>query len=166
MTKERRIKASKGVLIFSSFIIAIGTISFLSIAISFFQLRLELQLKDQAPVLFSQIPDTTINFTVFWLSTIINLIIMPCWIVAGIGCLLLKEWARQLLLITMGVYFINKVVEVFIVVSIVKEYSEQIPVLFLVIGVVFVLVLTVSINYFFTHPKVSKQFSKRQKAFR
>ncbi|MBL7130614.1 MAG: hypothetical protein ISS45_04340 [Candidatus Omnitrophica bacterium] len=162
--KDRRKKASKGVVFFSSFIILIGLISFLSIIISFFQLRLELQLKDHAPVLFSQIPNTTINFTAFWFSTILSLIIMFCWIVSGVGILLLKEWARQLLLISIGIYFLNKVIDIFINISIVKEYSEQIPIAALCIGIGFVLVLSISITYFFTHPSVIKQFSKSRKA--
>lgn len=166
MAKERRRKPSKGVLAFSIFMIIIGTISFLSIIVSFFQLRLQLQLKDHAPILFTELPNMTINFTVFWLSTILSLIIMLCWIVSGIGTLLLKEWARQLLLISIGVYFLNKVIDIFINISIITEYSEALPIVSLVIGIVFVLVLTISVTYFFTHPKVVKQFNRRFKAFR
>ncbi len=166
MSRDRRRGASKGVIIFSSIIIVIGAISFLLILISFFLLRLELQVKDQAPVLFTQFPSATINFTIFWLSTILNLVIMFSWIVSGIGILLLREWARQSLLISMGVYFINKVVEVFINIALVREHSEQIPVLALVIGIVFVLALTISINYFFTHSAVVKQFNRKRRTFR
>lgn len=163
--KERRKIASKGVIIFSSIIIFIGVISFLSIIISFFQLRLELQLKDNATVIFTQFPNATINFTAFWFSTILSLMVMICWIVAGIGTLILKEWARQLLLVSMGIYFLNKVVDIFINISIIQEHSEPIPVAALVIGIVFVFSLTISITYFFTHPFVMKQFNKKYKTF-
>ncbi|MFH1622602.1 MAG: hypothetical protein ABIA97_05745 [Candidatus Omnitrophota bacterium] len=164
--KERRKNASKGVIIFSSIIIFIGAISFLSIIISFFQLRLELQLKDDATVLFTHFPSTTINFTAFWFSTILSLVVMICWIVAGIGTLILKEWARQLLLVSIGIYFLNKVVDIFINISIIQEHSEPIPIAALVIGIVFVFSLTISITYFFTHPLVMKQFNKKYKTFR
>lgn len=163
--RERRRKPSKGVLLFSIFVVIIGTISFLSIIISFFQLRLELQIKDHAPTLFTELPNMTINFTVFWLSTILSLIIMLSWIIAGIGTMLLKEWARQLLLISMGVYFLNKVIDIFINISIINEHSEQLPIVSLIIGIVFVLALTISISYFFTHPRVVKQFNPKLKSF-
>jgi hypothetical protein len=164
-TKERRRGPSNGVIIFASLIILIGAISFISIIISFFQLRLELQLKDHAPNLFADFPNVTVNFTVFWLSTVISLAIMLCWIVSGIGILFLKEWARQSLLISMGVYFLNKAIDIFINVSIVNENSEQLPMTALVVGIGFVFLLTVSINYFFTHPKVIKQFNRKFKAY-
>jgi hypothetical protein len=164
MMKERRRGASKGVILFSSIIILFGTINFLSIIVSFFQLRLELQFKDHVPVLFSHLPGTTINSTAFWFSTVLMLIIMFCWIVSGVGTLILKEWARQLLLVSIGIYFLNKGVEVFIIISIVQEYSEQLPVAALIAGIVFVLSLSISITYFFTHPSVIKQFNRKHRA--
>lgn len=159
-------KPSKGVIFFSIILILVGTVNFLAITVSFFQLRLELQLKDHMPELFSHFPYFTINITTFWLSTIMSLLIMLSWIVAGAGMLSLKEWARQLLLISIGLYFLNKVVDIFINIAIVNEYSMQIPVLQLVIGIVFVLVLSLSFTYFFTHPSVMKQFKRPNKAFR
>ena len=120
--RNKNIKASKGVVIFSALIILIGAVSFLLIVVSFFQLRLELQMRDYMPHLFSQIPISTINFTAFWLSTAVSLLIMLAWIVAGIGMLFLKEWARHLLLISLGVYFLNKAADIFINISIAGEY--------------------------------------------
>ena len=163
--KDRRRKPSKGVIIFSSLLILIGTINFLAIIISFFQLRLELQIKDGMPILFSQFPYITINFTVFWISTIISLLIMLSWIISGIGMLILKEWARQLLLISIGIYFLNKAIDIFINISLIKEYSSKIPVIPLLVGIIFVLGLSVSISYFFTHPSVIRQFRKEKVRF-
>jgi hypothetical protein len=160
--KDRRKRASKGVAIFSSFIILAGFINFLFIIISFFQLRLELQLKDYIPSLFHSFPYFTINVTAFWLSTIISLIIMLCWIVAGAGMLALKEWARQLLLISMGVFFLNKAIDIVINIAIVKEISAQIPILHLSIGIVFIFSFSLSIVYFFTHPSIRKQFERKK----
>ncbi|MFC1708876.1 hypothetical protein ACFL2J_02295 [Candidatus Omnitrophota bacterium] len=165
MPKGRRRRPSNGVIVFSTILIIIGTISFLSIMISFFQLRLQLQFKDDAPALFSQLPNFTINFTVFWLSTVLSSIIMFCWIVSGIGALLLKEWARQLLLVSIGIYFLNKLVDIFINISIIEEHVGRIPVASLVIGILFVLILTVSITYFFTHPRVIAQFNRGRRGF-
>jgi len=163
--KERRRKASKGVIIFSALIILIGAVNFLFIIISFFQLRLELQMKDYLPNLFSHMSLSTINFTAFWLSTIISLLLMLSWIVAGVGILFLKEWARQTLLISIGIYFLNKVIDIFINISIVNEYSAKLPVIPLTIGIMFVLILSLSITHFFTHPSVIKQFEKSRKSF-
>lgn len=164
--RERRFKASRGVMIFSILMILIGTISFLSIIVSFFQLRLALQLRDIAPNLSIGLPNETLNFTVFWLSTILSLVIMLCWIVSGIGTLILKEWARQSLLVSMGVYFLNKVIDIFITISIVNEQSDQLNITALIIGIVFVLALTISITYFFSLPQVIKQFNRSYRAFR
>ncbi|MDD5617721.1 MAG: hypothetical protein PHG69_01365 [Candidatus Omnitrophica bacterium] len=163
--KERRIKPSKGVVIFSSLIILLGAVNFLFIIISFFQLRLELQFKDYMPSMFSHMPFSTINFTAFWLSTIISLFIMFSWIVSGVGMIFLKEWARQLLLVSIGIYFLNKVIDIVINIAIVNEYSGKLPIIPLSIGIVFVLALTVSITHFFTHPSVVKQFEKSRKSF-
>jgi hypothetical protein len=91
---------------------------------------------------------------------------MLAWIVAGIGMLFLKEWARHLLLISLGVYFLNKVVDIFINISIAGEYCAKFPVAPLVAGIIFVLVLSLSITHFFTHPSVVKQFEARRKSFR
>jgi hypothetical protein len=158
----KTIRPSQGVVIFSSLIILIGAASFLFIIISFFQLRLELQLKDNLPYLFSQMTLSTINFTAFWLSTIVSLLIMLCWIVAGIGMLFLKEWARQVLLVSIGIYFLNKVIDIFINIAIANEYAAKLPILSLSIGVAFVLALVISITHFFTHPSVVKQFQRHK----
>jgi hypothetical protein len=90
---------------------------------------------------------------------------MFSWIVAGVGILFLKEWARQLLLISIGIYFLNKVIDIFINISIINEYSTKLPVIPLTIGIMFVLVLSLSITHFFTHPSVIKQFEKSKKSF-
>lgn len=84
--------------------------------------------------------------------------LMLCWIVSGIGILLLKEWARQLLLISMGIYFLNKAVDIFINAAVAKEIYAKIPVAGFCVGIIFVLVFSMSITYFFTHPSVEKQF--------
>ena len=163
--RNRSIKPSKGIIFFSIVLIIFGTINILAIIVSFFQLRLELQLKDHIPNLFSQFPHFAINFTAFWLSTIVSFLLMLCWLVAGIGMLSLKEWARQLLLISIGVYFLNKAIDIFINIAIVNEYSMQIPVIPLCIGIIFVLSLSLSVTHFFTHPSVIKQFKRSDRAF-
>jgi len=163
--KNKNKKASKGVKIFSSALILIGMVNFIFIIVSFFQLRLELQLRDYMPNMFSHMPLSTINFTAFWLSTITSLLIMFTWIVSGVGMLFLREWARQLLLVSVGIYILNKVIDIFINISIVNECSAVLPMLPLAIGIIFVLVLAVSITHFFTHPAVIKQFERHNKSF-
>jgi len=159
--RNRRRRPSKGVVIFSVILIVVGIIFFLATMVSFFQLRLELQIKDDAPFLFSQFPDISINSTVFWLSTLVSLIIMLCWIVSGVGMLFLNEWARQLLLISMGIYIINCVVNIFLSIFMTYEYASSIPAFALSLGITIVLGLVVSITYFFNHPAVIKQFKTK-----
>ena len=159
--RERRREPSRGVKIFSIIIILFGLFNFLAMMVSFFQLRLELQLKDDAPFLFSQFPEVSINSTIFWLSTIVGLIVMVCWVVSGAGMLLLKDWARQLLLASMGIYIINCAVNIFLNIFMTYEYTSSIPVFALSLGIIFVIGLVVSISYFFNHPSVVKQFKTK-----
>jgi len=161
--KDRRKKPSKGIVAFSVILALLGTVNFLAIIISFFQLRLELFIKDYHPNLFHQFPLVTINFTAFWFSTILSIVISLSWIIASIGAFILKEWARQMLLISMGIYFLNKVMDIFINVILVKEFAETVPMLQLTIGILYVLILTVSTIHFFTHPSVIKQFNREQR---
>jgi len=161
--KDRRRKPSKGVAIFSVSLILIGTVFFLAMIIAFFQLRLELQLKDDAPFLFSQFPAVSINSTVFWLSTILGFLIMLSWVVSGAGMLFLKNWARQLLLVSMGVYIVNTVVNIFINVFLTYEYASVIPVFWLSLGVILVLAFCIAVIYFFNHPAVISQFKRKSR---
>lgn len=159
--RDRRQKASKGVVIFSSILILIGSVNFIAIIVSLFLLHLE----QYIPGLFSYLPHSTINSSIFWLSTIVSILIMLCWTVAGIGMLLLQEWARQLLLVSLGVYFINALINIFINLFMAYEYLPRTPISYLTIGVVFVLTFSISLVHFFTHPDIIRQFKKNKKVF-
>lgn len=160
--KERRRRASKGILIFSSLLILIGSVSFISVIVSLFLLNFQFSV----PGMFSLMPLSTIQSSIFWVSTIIGMFIMLSWIVAGIGMLLLQEWARQALLTSMGIYFLNCFVNILLVVFMAYEYFDRLPMLYLILGIVFVFSFSVSSVHFFTHPNIIKQFQHRNRISR
>jgi len=158
--KERRRRASKGIIIYSILLIIFGSLNFISIIASLVLLNFQ----DSVMGIFSFMPQSTLNSSLFWVSTIVSMFIMLCWVVSGAGMLSLKEWARQAFLASMGIYFLNSFFNIILNVFMVQEFSNQLPVAYLVIGIVFVLSLSVSMVYFFTHPKVVFQFQQRTKA--
>lgn len=160
--KERRKGPSKGIIIFSSVLILIGSVNFILIIVSLFLMNFQ----SDVPGMLSFMPNSTINSSIFWLSTIVGSFVMLCWLIAGIGMLSLKEWARQALLTSMGIYFLNMSINIVINIFMVYEYYNKVPVFQLVIGIVFVLSLSVSAVHFFTHPNIIKQFKHKSRPVR
>jgi len=158
---KEKITPSKGIKILSVVLIIIGAVFSFSILISFFQLCLLIELKNRLPFLFSKFPSELIASTIFWFSTFLDFLIKLSWIVSGVGMLFLKEWARQLLLISMGIYIINSMINIFLNVSLTYEYSEKIPVFWLSIGIAFILIFSIVVVYFFSHPSVISQFKRK-----
>ena len=159
---DRRKKASKGIIIFSSILILIGSVNFVLIIVSLFLLNFQYDV----PGMFAFMPHSTMSSSLFWVSTIIGMFVMLCWLIAGIGMLSLKEWARQVLLTSMGIYFLNMFVNIAIVIFMAYEYSDRLPIFWLVIGIVFVIAFSVSVVHFFAHPNIIEQFKKHTRPVR
>jgi CHASE2 domain-containing sensor protein len=100
----------------------------------------------------------TVSMPVFWLSSVLNLLIFLSWVVCGIGALHLKDWARQALRIVLSVYLINLLVNICLNVFLAQEMMSQVPVAFLVIGIVLAFSYYLGLVYFFSHPNVVRQF--------
>lgn len=160
--KERRQRASRGLLIFSSFLIAVGFVFFIIIIIALSQLHVECYI----PGFSLTAPHATLRSSLFWVATITTLLISLSWIIAGIGMLSLKEWARQLLLVSIGVYFFERVLNIGITIYMAYEMLHTIPITPIIVGVFLVLAFSVSVTHFFTHPAVIQQFRKQRKTNR
>lgn len=159
---DRRKRASKGVIIFSSILILVGSVNFVLIIASLFLLNFQYDV----PGMFAFMPHSTMSSSLFWLSTIVSMFVMLCWLIAGIGMLSLKEWARQALLTSMGIYFLNMFVNIIINIFMAYEYYDQLPVRELIIGIACVFSLSVSMVYFFTHQNIIEQFKKHTRPVR
>lgn len=157
--KERRRRASKGVIIYAIALILVGSVNFISVIVSLVLLNFQ----NGVLGMFSFMPQATINSSLFWVSTIIGMFIMLCWIVSGAGMLSLKEWARQSLLASMGIYFLNSFFNILLNIFMVQEYYNRLPVFPLVLGISLILLFSISLVYFFTHPKIILQFQQRNR---
>ncbi|MFC1752235.1 hypothetical protein ACFL96_02440 [Thermoproteota archaeon] len=164
--QDRRRRPSVGVKIFAAIFILIGSVFSIAIIVSLFLMQFERFVPGVTPFF----PQLTVNSSIFWASTIVSLLIMFCWAVSGVGILLLREWARGLLLGSMGIYFLNSFINIGINIFMVHEYAQDIPFVHLTFAIILILSLPVSAVYFFNHPSVVKQFmphipsrSKRRK---
>ncbi|HAJ56916.1 MAG TPA: hypothetical protein DCL35_04000 [Candidatus Omnitrophica bacterium] len=100
----------------------------------------------------------TLSMPVFWLSTIISLLVYISWVIAGMGALHLKEWARHMLRISMGAYIINMFINIVLNVFVAEEVMAKIPMKFLLAGIVITFAYYLSVIYFFSHPDIVRQF--------
>ncbi|PIY82125.1 MAG: hypothetical protein COX96_00765 [Candidatus Omnitrophica bacterium CG_4_10_14_0_2_um_filter_44_9] len=103
--------------------------------------------------------------SVFWISSILSLLIYICWVVSGVGVLHLKEWSRRLLRITMGVYTINMLVNIVLNIFLAEEAISTIPVKFLFTGIVISMAYYLSVIYFFSHPQIVRQFKFKSREY-
>jgi len=145
---------SKGVVIFAVSLIALGSFNTFLIILSF----LLIPLKDSFADVKNAAPQGVLSMPVFWISSVLSLLIYISWVVSGVGALHLKEWSRQLLRITMGVYIINMLVNIVLNVFLAEEVMSTIPFKFLLAGIVISMAYYLSVIYFFSHPDIVRQF--------
>ncbi|MDD5018995.1 MAG: hypothetical protein PHS61_01060 [Candidatus Omnitrophica bacterium] len=147
------ITRSKGVVIFAVSLIAFGAFNEFLMVLSMALVSLR-NLPDIAAVA----APGTVSLPAFWLSSILNLLIFLSWVVCGIGALHLKDWARQALRVVMAVYLINLIVNICLNVFLAQEVMAEVPILFLIAGIVLSLSYYLGLVYFFSHPNVVRQF--------
>ncbi|MDD5574682.1 MAG: hypothetical protein PHH75_05835 [Candidatus Omnitrophica bacterium] len=147
------ITRSKGVVIFAVSLIAFGAFNAFLMVLSMALVSLR-NLPDIAAVA----APGTVSLPAFWLSSILNLLIFLSWVVCGIGALHLKDWARQALRVVMAVYLINLIVNICLNVFLAQEVMAEVPILFLIAGIVLSLSYYLGLVYFFSHPNVVRQF--------
>jgi len=147
------ITRSRGVVIFSISLIAFGAFNAFLMVLSMALMSLR-NLPDVAAVM----PAGMVSLPLFWMSSIVNLLIFLSWVVCGIGALHLKDWARQTLRVVMSVYLINLLVNIFLNVFLAQEVMTAVPVVFLIGGIALSLSYYLGLIYFFSHPNVVRQF--------
>lgn len=154
------ITRSKGVVIFAISLIAFGTFStfLLILSIALISLR-------NIPEVKSAMPSGMLSMPFFWVSTFLNLLIYISWVIAGIGVLHLKEWARQYLRIVMAVYIINFLVNITLNVFLAEEVMAKIPLGFLVAGIMIAFSYYLGVIYFFSHPEIVRQFKYKSREY-
>jgi hypothetical protein len=155
------ITRSKGVVIFAVSLIALGSFNTFLVTLSI----LLLPLNDFGASGSESVVQSTISMPVFWLSTILSLLIYISWVISGVGALHLKEWARHLLRITMGAYIVNMLVNIVLNVFLAEEVMSKIPVKFLVAGIVITMSYYLGVIYFFSHPDIVRQFRFKSKEY-
>lgn len=154
------ITRSKGVVIFSISLIALGSFNAFLMVLS----MALMSLKDY-PEFGAVVPSGTVALPSFWLSSILNLLIFLGWVVCGIGTLHLKEWARQSLRVVMAVYIINQLVNICLNIFMAEEVLAQIPVGFLLVGIFLSLAYYASVVGFFSHPQIVRQFKYKSREY-
>lgn len=152
---------SKGVVIFAISLIALGSFNTFLIVLSF----LLIPLKDSFPDVKNATPLGTLSLPVFWISSILSLLIYISWVVSGVGALHLKEWSRYLLRITMGAYIINMLVNIALNISLAQEVMSTFPIKFLLAGIVISMAYYLSVIYFFSHPQIVRQFKFKSREY-
>lgn len=145
---------SKGVVIFAISLIALGSFNTFLIILFFLLIPLQDSLVDVK----NATPQGMLSMPVFWISSILSLLIYISWVVSGVGALHLKEWSRHLLRITMGAYIINMLVNIALNIFLAQEAISMIPVKFLLAGIVISMAYYLSVIYFFSHPEIVRQF--------
>ncbi|MGE5280153.1 MAG: hypothetical protein ACM3L6_05385 [Deltaproteobacteria bacterium] len=110
-------------------------------------------------------PGETLALPLFWVSSVMNIVIFLSWIVCGMGVLHLREKARMALRIVMSFYFINAVANIYLNIYLAQELDIAVPAAVLVAGVGFVLAFYLGMNHFFTHPRVIRQFRYASRAY-
>ncbi len=152
---------SKGVVIFAISLIALGSFNTFLLILSF----LLIPLKDSFADVKNATPQGVLSLPVFWISSILSLLIYIAWVVSGVGALHLKEWSRHLLRITMGVYIINMLVNIALNIFLAEEAISTIPIKFLVYGIVISMAYYLSVIYFFSHPEIVRQFKFKSREY-
>lgn len=155
------ITRSRGVVIFSVSLIAFGAFSTFLMILSITLIPLIYDV----PVFRSVMPADMLSSTVFWVSTVLNLLIFISWIICGIGALHLKEWARQFLRVVMSVYLINLFMNICLNIFLSEELTASVPVVYLILGIIIALSYYLAIIYFFSHPNIVRQFKYKSREY-
>lgn len=155
------IERSKGVVIFAISLIALGSFNTFLVTLSV----LLLPLKDPGYEESKALAQGTLSMSVFWISSILSLLIYISWVVSGIGALHLKDWARYLLRVTMGAYIINMFVNIALNVFLAEEVMVKVPMKFLVSGIIIAFAYYLGVIYFFSHPAVVRQFKYKSREY-
>jgi len=151
---------SKGVVIVSVILIAFGAFS------AVLQIVSVLLMVGRDASFGAQVwPNATLALPLFWVSSILNVLIFLSWILCGIGTLHLRETARRVLRVVMSCYFVNAIVNTYLVVYLAQELSVPVPASVLVVGVAFVLAYYLGMNHFFSHPNVVRQFLYKSREY-
>lgn len=154
------ITRSKGVVIFSIFLIALGAFNAFLMVLS----MALMSLKDY-PEFAATMPAGTVAMPAFWLSSVLNLLIFISWVVCGIGTLHLKEWARQALRVVMAVYIINLIVNICLNIFMAEEVLFEVPLGFLLTGILIALSFYLAVSGFFSHPQIVRQFKYKSREY-
>lgn len=154
------ITRSKGVVIFAVSLITLGSFNAFLVTLS----MLLLPLKDPGFEANSTVQGT-LSMPVFWLSSILSLLIYIAWVIAGMGAMHLKDWARHMVRISMGVYIINMLVNIVLNIFVAEEVMSNIPVKFLIVGIVIAFAYYLSVIYFFSHPNIVRQFKYKSREY-
>ena len=154
------ITRSKGVVIFSIFLIAFGAFGSFLLVLSLALISLR-----DFPQVKGIMPSGMIAMPAFWISSFLNLLIYFCWVVCGIGALHLKEWSRQMLRVVMAAYVINMMVNICLNIFLAEEVMSKIPLGYLATGIGIALCFYLSVVYFFSHPNVVRQFKYKSREY-
>jgi len=155
------ITRSKGVVVFAISLIALGSFNTFLVTLSVLLLPLNGPGFKESKAL----AQGTLSMPVFWISSILSLLIYISWVVSGIGALHLKDWARHLIRITMGAYIVNMLVNIALNVFLAEEVMVKVPVKFLAGGIVIALGYYLGVIYFFSHPAIVRQFKYKSKEY-
>ena len=147
--------------IFAVSLIALGSFNTFLIILSF----LLIPLKDSFVDVKNAAPQGMLSMPVFWISSILSLLVYISWVVSGVGALHLKEWSRHLLRIAMGAYIINMLVNIALNISLAEEVMSMIPIKFLLAGIVISMAYYLSVIYFFSHPQIVRQFKYKSREY-
>jgi hypothetical protein len=155
------IERSKGVVIFAVSLIALGSFNAFLVMLSVLLLPLDGPGFKESKAL----AQGTLSMPVFWISSILSLLIYISWVVSGIGAYHLKDWARHLIRITMGAYIVNMFVNIALNVFLAEEVMLKVPIKFLVGGIVIALAYYLGVIYFFSHPAIVRQFKFKSREY-
>jgi len=152
---------SKGVVIFAISLIAFGAFGTFLLVLS---LAL-ISLKDIVPGMANSMPNNVVSMPLFWTSSAFNLFIFISWVIAGIGALHLKDWARKYLRIVMAVHIMNMIVNIYLNIFMAEEMLARIPFGFLLTGIAISFSYYFGVIYFFSHPNIVRQFKYKSREY-
>lgn len=157
----RYVTRSRGVVIFSVSLIAFGAFGAFLLILSI----LLLTLKDTVPGFSDAVPQVMVQQPLFWISTVLNLFIFVSWVVSGVGTLHLKDWSRHFLRIVMAIHVINMIVNICLNIFLAEESISTVSIGFLLGGIVISFSYYLGVIYFFSHPKVVRQFKFKSRDY-
>jgi hypothetical protein len=113
----------------------------------------------------SSMPNTVVSMPLFWTSSAFNLFIFISWVIAGIGALHLKDWARKYLRVVMAVHIMNMIVNIYLNIFMAEEMLARIPFGFLLTGIAISFSYYFGVIYFFSHPNIVRQFKYKSREY-